>query len=150
MADEDEGAMVVHHDDDDSMVSAEDDSVAEEKKLEKVSASAEDGKNKDRARREGAADKARLKLRRGWKNDVQILQQYFQSCVTNWKIYKGKRNPKQVMKLQSIYRQAMYGDNTTPMPQNLKSVNGLKWQAYMSLKGMSQEMAKRRFITYLS
>lgn len=95
-------------------------------------------------------EKARFKLRNGWKNDASALQQYFDACVANWKVYKGDKNPKQVMKLQSIYRQAKYGDNPQGPPQNLKSVNGLKWQMWKSLEGMPIEMAKRRFITYLA
>ena len=46
-----------------------------------------------------------MKLRSGWRNDVAVLNQYFQSCVANWKIYKGQRTAKQVLKLQAIYKQ---------------------------------------------
>ena len=95
-------------------------------------------------------EKARFKLRNGWRNDSAALNQYFQACVQNWKIYKGKRDPKQVMKLQCIYRQAMYGDNKAPPPENMKNINGLRWSMWTSLRGMDEEMAKRRFITYLA
>lgn len=96
------------------------------------------------------AEKARFRLRNGWRNDTAALNQYFQACVQNWKIYKGKRDPKQVMKLQCIYRQAIYGDNKAPPPENLKNIHGLRWTMWTSLKGMPEEMAKRRFITYLA
>ena len=119
-------------------------------RLAKKGASAEEGKNKNLSARSSLAEKARLKLRNGWRNDDNVLNTYFQSCVANWKIYEGERIPKQVMKLQVIYRQAMYGDCTSPPPQNLKSLNGLKWQAWIALKGMPVVMAKRRFITYLA
>lgn len=95
-------------------------------------------------------EKARFKLRNGWRNDEAALNQYFQACVQNWKIYKGKRQPKQVMKLQCIYRQAMYGDNKAAPPENLKNIHGLRWTMWTSLRGMPQIMAKRRFITFLA
>ena len=86
-------------------------------------------------------EKARFKLRNGWRNDTAALNQYFQACVQNWKIYKGKRDPKQVMKLQCIYRQAMYGDNKAPPPENMKNISGLRWSMWTSLRGMGEEMA---------
>ncbi len=131
-----------------------DDAVAEttvdQREGNRLAANAEDGKAKLQASRSSSLDKARMKLRSGWRNDAGMLNQYFQSCVSSWKIYKGERNPKQVMKLQVIYRQATQGDCTAPPPANLKSIGGLKWQAWMALKGMPVEMAKRRFITYLA
>ena len=102
---------------------------------------------KDRA---SAMDRVKFRLRNGWKNDEAILNQYFQSVVASWKIYQGEKKPHQILKLQSIYRQAMFGDNVAPPPENMKSTSGLKWQAWMSLKGTSQTVAKRRFITYLA
>ena len=137
------------------MADTDDDHEASETKVDareatRNLASAEDGKAKNLNARTSLLDKARLKLRSGWKNDAGVLNQYFQSCVANWKIYKGERKPKQVMKLQVIYRQATQGDCVSAPPQNMKSVNGLKWQAWVALKGMPQEMAKRRFITYLA
>ena len=122
----------------------------EKKEKRKKGSSSADGKEKNLKGRQSVLDKARFKLRNGWRNDAAVLNQYFQSCVANWKIFKGERKPKQVMKLTSIYRQALYGDNETPVPPNLKSISGLKWQAWTALKGMPIEMAKRRFITYLA
>ena len=92
----------------------------------------------------------RNKLRTGWKYDDDILNQYFQSCYLNWKVYQGERTPKQVIKLQALYKQAVYGDNTLAPPAKLESGDGLKWQAWRKLYGVSSQMAKRRFITYLS
>lgn len=92
----------------------------------------------------------RKKLRSGWRNDDDVLNQYFQSCYTNWKVYKGERTAKQVLKLQAIYKQAVYGDNSADPPEHLDSAAGLKWQAWQRLLGMSTQMAKRRFITFLA
>ena len=100
--------------------------------------------------RKCANDKVRFRLRNGWRNDESVLNQYFQSVVANWKVYNGEKKPHQIMKLQSIYRQAMFGDNVAPPPENMKSTAGLKWQAWSALKGTSQTVAKRRFITYLA
>ena len=69
----------------------------------------------------------RLKLRKGWRNDDAVLNQYFQSCVSNWKVYKGPRTSKQVIKLQAVYKQAVYGDNKELPPLELESNDGLKW-----------------------
>lgn len=92
----------------------------------------------------------RKKLRSGWRNDPAVLQQYFQSAYNNWKVYQGPRTPKQVLKLQAIYKQATYGDNHEQPPERIDSIDGEKWKAWASLRGMTQEMAKRRFITFLS
>ena len=100
--------------------------------------------------RQSLMDKIRFRLRNGWKNDEHILNQYFQSVVANWKVYTGEKKPQQILKLQGIYRQAMFGDNTAQPPENMKSTAGLKWQAWSALKGTPQNVAKRRFITYLA
>jgi ankyrin repeat protein/acyl-CoA-binding protein len=98
-----------------------------------------------------SANQVREKLRTGWKHDPAILNQYFESCYTNWKVYKGERTAKQVLKLQSIYKQAIYGDNSDPPPEEgFDSIEGQKWTSWTKLKGMPSEMAKRRFITYLA
>lgn len=90
------------------------------------------------------------KLRVSWRNDPAVLNQYFQSCVANWKLYTGPRTQHQVMKLQCFYRQAVHGDSQELPPENVKGNDYVKWKAYQALKGMPQDMAKRRFITYLS
>lgn len=100
--------------------------------------------------RHSANDKVRFRLRNGWRNDESVLNQYFQSVVANWKMYQGEKKAHQILKLQSIYRQATLGDNAAPPPENIKSTAGLKWQAWTALKGTSQIVAKRRFITYLA
>lgn len=79
-----------------------------------------------------------------------MLNQYFQSVVANWKIYQGPRTPKQVLKIQAIYKQALYGDNPDMPPMNMDTNAGLKWIAWHKLRGMTKEMAKRRFITFCS
>ncbi len=110
----------------------------------------DDSNGRDWQSRTKNADEVRQKLRGGWKHDPAILNQYFESCYTNWKVYKGDRTPKQVLKLQAIYKQAVYGDNPDAAPENLDTTEGHKWQAWNKLKGMPQEMAKRRFITFLA
>eukprot|EP01031_Cornospumella_fuschlensis_P027052 gene27052-32687_t len=96
-----------------------------------------------------SADKVRKRLRAGWRYDPAILNQYFQSVYNNWKVYTGPRTPKQVLKLQSLYKQAVYGDNNELPPENLQTTEGLKWEAWRKLKGMPTDMAKRRFITFV-
>ena len=55
-----------------------------------------------------------------------------------------------MIKLAAIYRQAVHGDNDQLRPDNIDSNEGLKWTEWKKLKGTPQEMAKRRFITFLS
>jgi hypothetical protein len=50
--------------------------------------------------RQTLLDKVRFKLRNGWRHDDRILNQYFQSCVANWKVYTGPKKPNMVLKLQ--------------------------------------------------
>lgn len=113
--------------------------------------------------RHESAEEVRQRLRRGWRNDAAVLQQYFNACYHNWKVYEGPRTAKQVIKLQALYKQAVYGDNHEPQPvdglaggatagtsqQQGTTLEGEKWLAWYKLKGMSSEMAKRRFITFL-
>ena len=105
---------------------------------------------RDWEERAKALETVRKKLRSGWRNDEQVLEQYFQSCVETWKKYTGVRPPKKVLKLQGVYKQAMLGDVIDPPPFELKSVEGLKWSAWNNCKGMDKPTAKRRFITLLS
>lgn len=65
-------------------------------------------------------------------------------------MYTGTRTPKQVLKLQSIYKQAVYGDNNDLPPDDLTTLEGEKWRAWTKLRGTPKEMAKRRFITFLA
>lgn len=100
--------------------------------------------------RQNSLDYVKKKLRSGWRNDPGVLNQYFQAVLANWKVYKGERTPLQVIKLQSFYRQATIGDCTEDPPKSIKSTAGLKWTTWMGLAGMNKEMAKRRFITFIS
>ena len=101
-------------------------------------------------------DRARLlkeqrnRLRSGWRNDQLQLDQYFNSCVNSWKVYKGARTTKQVLKVHCIYKQATKGDSIELEPENKKSSDWIKWKMYHDMRGIPQEMAKRRFITYLA
>ncbi len=106
--------------------------------------------NRRFADRAESLDQVKKKLREGWRNDNAVLRVYFQACVTNWKMYKGERTPKQVQKLQAIYKQATIGDNLEMPPMSLETTAGIKWKMWYDLKGMPQDMAMRRFITCLS
>ena len=78
----------------------------------------------------------RKRLRSGWRNDENVLLQYFQSCIANWKLYKGERTPEQILKLYGLYRQATVGDcDRSNPPQNLKNNDGIKWLAWERLYG---------------
>lgn len=112
--------------------------------------SLEDVVNRKWEDRAAHADNLRKRLRTSWRNDDKVLLQYFQSCLTNWKIYKGPRTAKQVLKLQSYYRQALFGDCLELPPANIKSADGVKWAGWHKLKGTPKNMAMRRFITYLA
>ena len=126
----------------------------EKKKLKDPQAVDENGKlevvNRRWEERAAALMRVRMKLRVSWRNDEKVLNMYFEACANNWKLYKGEKKPKMVLKLHSFYKQAMQGDCDTLPPENMKSLDYLKWDAWHSLKGMPQVMAKRRFITYLA
>ena len=95
-------------------------------------------------------DAVRKRLRRDWRNDNAVLEQYFIACIENWKMYKGERTPKQVARLNGIYKQATMGDSTwIQRPESTKKEIEIESEWYR-LKGMPQDMAKRRYITYLS
>ena len=110
----------------------------------------EDVISKEWEERAKAFEQVRQKLRSGWRHDDSILDQYFESCVENWKRYTGPRKPKTVTKLQAVYKQALYGDCNVPAPADCDTPEGVKWAAWNRLKGTSRSMAKRRFITLLS
>ena len=79
-----------------------------------------------------------------------MLNVYFQACYSNWKQYQGARTPQQVLKLQAVYKQAVYGDNNTMPPARADTPEGMRWTAWNRLLGMPKNMAKRRFITLLA
>jgi len=85
-----------------------------------------------------------------WRNDDEALHEYFLACVMNWKEYGGARTAKQVLKIQTMYKQAVFGDNNKPPPENLKSIEAVKWLEWEKYKGVTKQMAKRRFITLLA
>ena len=141
-------------DDDNNKEEEDDENGKKKKKLKDPQAVDENGKlevvNRRWEERAAALMRVRMKLRVSWRNDEKVLNMYFEACTNNWKMYKGEKKPKMVLKLHSIYKQAMQGDCDTLPPENMKSLDYLKWDAWHSLKGMSQTMAKRRFITYLA
>lgn len=86
-------------------------------------------------------EEVRKRLRSSWRNDEAVLNQYFQSCISNWKLYKGERTPEQVLKLYGLYRQATSGDvDPSQRPPNLKSNSGLKYIAWERLFGMTTQI----------
>ena len=95
-------------------------------------------------------DAVRQRLRRDWRNDNAILQQYFIACTENWKIYKGERTTKQVNRLNAIYRQATIGDSTWVKTSESSKREVEREYEWYRLKGMPQDMAKRRYITFLA
>lgn len=95
-------------------------------------------------------DAVRQTLRRDWRNDNAILEQYFVACVENWKIYKGERTPKQVIRLNAIYRQATMGDTTWVKTESSTKKEIEREFEWYRLKGMPTDMAKRRYITFLA
>lgn len=95
-------------------------------------------------------DAVRKCLRRDWRNDNAILLQYFTACSENWKIYKGDRTTKQVNRLNAIYRQATIGDSSWVQTETCSKKEIEREIEWYRLKGMPQDMAKRRYITYLA
>ena len=95
-------------------------------------------------------DEVRKKMRMGWKNDDGILHEYFRACVVNWKAYNGPKPEKVVTRLYGLYKQAVFGDCDQALIHERHTLIGKKWAEWSRLKGMSQQQAKRRFITFLA
>ena len=55
------------------------------------------------------------------------------------KVRQLSREPNNYEKLQlySLYKQVLFGDNTTPAPGYFDFENKAKWKAWMALKGKS-------------
>jgi ankyrin repeat protein/acyl-CoA-binding protein len=95
-------------------------------------------------------NQTRLRLRNSWRNDPKVLKEYFGACIGNWKAYKGERKAEDVLRLHGIYRQATQGDCNETEPTVRKGAHYQKWLEWFRLKGTTQEVAMRRFITFLA
>ena len=60
----------------------------------------------------------------------------------------GHKSDKHISRLNGIYRQAIDGDCTDSGDGlDMHALEGYKWAEWMRMKGVTKEMAKRRFIT---
>eukprot|EP01041_Mallomonas_annulata_P002166 gene2166-4215_t len=94
-------------------------------------------------------DEIKRRLRSGWRNDEAILNEFFDACVLNYKLFTGERTQKQTDRLYGIYKQALFGDcNTLQISTDSSKIS--KWKEWNRLLGMPKSMAKRKYITLLA
>lgn len=54
----------------------------------------------------------------------------------------------ELLKLYGLYKQATVGDNETAKPGMFDLKGKYKWQAWLDLKGTSQEEAEQQYIAF--
>ena len=78
------------------------------------------------------------------------LQQNFEQAVANSKTLASKPDTENLLKLYSLYKQAMEGDNNNPEPSNpFDIVAKAKYNSWQSLKGLSIDDAKQQYIDFV-
>jgi acyl-CoA-binding protein len=86
------------------------------------------------------------RLFQNWKSDPVVLNHFFEAVVANFKKFEGKKTSLQIYKSHALYKQAVQGDCTGGIPADgVNTKEGKKWKYWDSLRGMSQDMAKRRY-----
>lgn len=95
-------------------------------------------------------EEVRKRMRVSWRNDTTILASYFEACVINWKAYRGPKTENNIARVYGTYKQAVFGDCDVPLTADPMSLQGKKWQEWDRLRDTPKDVAKRRFITYLS
>jgi diazepam-binding inhibitor (GABA receptor modulating acyl-CoA-binding protein) len=75
------------------------------------------------------------------------IQEQFNEAVANSKSLASKPDNETLLKLYSLYKQAMEGDNTGEAPSNpFDIVAKAKYNAWSELKGKAKEDAMKEYI----
>lgn len=54
-----------------------------------------------------------------------------------------------MLQMYALYKQAKFGDNTTPKPGMLDPKNRKKWEYWSQKKGMAKEDAMRAYVEFV-
>lgn len=73
-------------------------------------------------------------------------QEEFDQAVTQSKQLTERPSNDILLKLYSLYKQAMEGDVNTERPGGFDFKNIAKWDAWKSLQGTSQEEARAQYV----
>ena len=85
-------------------------------------------------------------------DDIEATKQYQLAIGENFKngtIKLDNLSKSQKLTLYALKQQANEGDNTQPKPGMLKIKEGFQHSAWLKLKGVPQEEARKRLIVYL-
>ena len=75
------------------------------------------------------------------------LEQAFQEAANNVKNLKAKPNDEELLCLYGLYKQATVGDCNQAKPGMFQLKEKAKHEAWASKKGMSQDQAKKSYIS---
>ncbi|MHA7129348.1 acyl-CoA-binding protein [Algoriphagus namhaensis] len=69
-----------------------------------------------------------------------------EEAVAKTKTFTSKPSNEELLKLYSLYKQATEGDNTNERPGGFDFKAAAKYNAWLALKGKTQEEAKSEYI----
>ncbi|KAF8425620.1 putative acyl-coA-binding protein [Tirmania nivea] len=73
----------------------------------------------------------------------------FETAAAEVQNLKSKPTDDELLKLYGLYKQATIGDNDTSKPGMFDLKGKYKWQAWVDLKGTSQEEAEKSYIAFV-
>jgi len=75
------------------------------------------------------------------------LEFKFETACIDVKYLTKKPKDDELLRIYGLYKQALFGPNTTKKPQGLLSIKDQrKWEAWMTFNSLSQEEAKLEYI----
>jgi diazepam-binding inhibitor (GABA receptor modulator, acyl-CoA-binding protein) len=74
----------------------------------------------------------------------------FEEAQKTLKNFKTRPTDEELLELYGLYKQAIFGDNTSKEPWFSLSEDYRKWKAWENCKGLDQETAKKMYITKIN
>ncbi|XP_004525625.1 acyl-CoA-binding protein homolog [Ceratitis capitata] len=77
------------------------------------------------------------------------LDERFNAAAEKIKTFTKRPTDEELLTLYALFKQASFGDNTTPKPGMLDLKAKAKWDFWNKQKGKSQDAAKQEYIEYV-
>ncbi|XP_055300116.1 acyl-CoA-binding protein homolog [Sitodiplosis mosellana] len=77
------------------------------------------------------------------------LDERFNEAAERVKTLTKRPTDQELLQLYAFFKQGSFGDNNTSKPGMLDLKGKAKWNAYWEKKGMSQDIAKEKYIAFV-